>query len=155
VLHSIRAFPGVRLAAVDRARGWLVLGGLSPVLEIRSLHDYKPIHRLTAPPWMRWFQIDSAAGKAYLTSCSHGLWELDLEALADKGPAPFVARHDPFYRLAALLADAVQTSLGWDSDVLEFQPTEPAIFNAAPCPDGSWTDPPPAENESSLPAATD
>ena len=112
----LSVFPGVRVLAVDQARRRLFLGGVSPIIEVRSLDDFSVIDRLSAPPWMRWLAFDAKNNRLYLTSQLHGLWELDLDHLGEKTTANFIARYDPFFSLLAWLLRniPIRGSLGWN-----------------------------------------
>jgi len=93
----IEAFPGVRVAAVDDDNGLLILGGLSPVLEIRSCEDFSLIDRVKAPSWMRWATFDRDTNTIYFTSNLYGLWRLEMDKLDSDSMSGALRRLDPFY----------------------------------------------------------
>jgi hypothetical protein len=107
---AIHSFPGVRTVTVDAAQDRLILGGFSPVLEIRSLTDFSLQDRITAPSWMRWVAIDAARNKAYVAAnvSDASVWELDLTRLRQDRWGAFWRTIDPFYPLMRLLASWIR-----------------------------------------------
>jgi len=136
---SITAFPGVRAIAVDEQKGWLVLGGLSPVLEIRNIDDFSLVDRLLAPPWLRWVHVDAKRRMIYMTSGTHGLWALDLHDNDQSGRAGFWRRMDPFYPAVNLANSLVQALFGWQEPAESIEPPDSQILLHGQCPEGSWT----------------
>ncbi|MDP8255565.1 MAG: hypothetical protein P9M14_07450 [Candidatus Alcyoniella australis] len=139
LVHELRAFPGVRAVGVDPQRRLLLLGGFSPIIELRSLDDFSLVARLAAPPWMRFIKVDSGAGRAYVTTNGKGVWQLDLErALSSHCSA--LQRIDPFYLVAGPANRLMQILLDWHSG--EEAPTgiygPPEIF-IDDCPGDLWT----------------
>ena len=129
----VDAFPGVRPMAVDYERGWLIMGGLAPVIEVRKLEDFSLVQRLTAPPWMRWMAIDNDRDKAYVTTGDQGLWELDLERLAGGSSWD---RYDVFYALAGFASRLIggdgESDEAWEGTVM------PRAVAGEPCGEGLW-----------------
>ncbi|MDP8256401.1 MAG: hypothetical protein P9M14_11685 [Candidatus Alcyoniella australis] len=139
-IRWLYAFPGVRLVAIEPHHGWLLLAGLSPLIEVRSLQDLSLIRRIKAPPYGRWIEFDEQRDVAYLTSKTHGLWELDLKQLGQiSSGARLLQRLDPFYLLTARLnlpiLRALEMPLGGKSQAM--QPAE--SFGGQPCGSGDWT----------------
>lgn len=134
------AFPGVRTINLDPEVG-LLLGGFSPVLEVRSPDDFSLIDRFTVPPWSRMIAVDAARKKAYLACRHHGLWELDL-APAGHGAAAMLRRLDPFYPLVNVVARTLLPLIGYTGQVVTVPPDKAVEHRAAStCSDGVWTEP--------------
>ncbi|MDP8255563.1 MAG: hypothetical protein P9M14_07440 [Candidatus Alcyoniella australis] len=140
-LPSISAFPGVRVIAPIPQQGLLLLAGLSPLLELRNLdHGDRLEGRLRAPPWIRWIAVDSQRRRAYLVSCSHGLWLLDLDR-ATPGPVRRrLQRLDPFYPLANVLVRKAQRLAGWQAHSFDQPPQFPESTADVSCDGPAWTE---------------
>ena len=95
-IATIGAFPGVRVVTVDAESGRLILGGFSPVIEIRSLGDFSLRNRVTGPYWMRWITVDAKRNRLFIEAADSGLWKLDLQQL-QSAPGAFWQRTDPAY----------------------------------------------------------
>ncbi|MDP8256152.1 MAG: hypothetical protein P9M14_10400 [Candidatus Alcyoniella australis] len=142
VIQEIRSFPGVRVAAVDHKRRWLIAAGFSPLLEVYSLDDYSLIARITAPTWARWIAVDEQRGKAYITFLPSGLWELDLNALEARSKRLSWQRIDPFYTLLSLLDHELivpRIITTTQSDVVEDHQPLTRLIDPGQCPQGDWT----------------
>jgi hypothetical protein len=113
ILQWVDVTPGISLVAVDENRRRLFLGGLSPLVEIRSLDDLSLMARLQAPAWQRWLAFDAVENRLFLTSKLHGLWEIDL-ARADRGQ--WFDRYDPFFTFLSWAVRALpfRRAWGWD-----------------------------------------
>lgn len=90
------AFPGVRVVGLDFVGRRIILGGFSPVLDIRSLDDFSLLDRIVAPSWMRWMTVDKK-GRAYFTTREFGLFRIELSKLGIPSIRCWLRRHDPFY----------------------------------------------------------
>jgi DNA-binding beta-propeller fold protein YncE len=132
------AFPGVRTIAVDRLAR-LLLGGFSPVLEIRDPESGKLRGRLTAPPWTRAIAVDPGGEFAYIAGRHHGLWRLDLAA-AEASLAFRLSRYDPFFPLARLVARRLAGRLGLDVAVAPLPPDQSPQAADLTCSEDSWVD---------------
>ncbi|MDP8255560.1 MAG: hypothetical protein P9M14_07425 [Candidatus Alcyoniella australis] len=135
-LDRVRTFPGVRVMAVDAARGYLILAGLSPLIEVRTLDGLELIDRLWAPPWARWIDLDPTGDRAFISTANHGVWELDLGA--DRSQR----KHDLFFDLLNLVSGLAQNRLlGLPRDQGELEQPETLLLHTGPCPEAAWLDP--------------
>ncbi|MDP8225572.1 MAG: hypothetical protein P9L99_19585 [Candidatus Lernaella stagnicola] len=140
-IDEFRTFPGVHELEIDPQRRWLLVAGLFSSLEIRDADTMALITRGYGPPWPRWWAVDSAGGKAYLTTKYHGLWELDLDAVAEDRIGNWLRRWDPYYLLGQLVAKPLFATLGiraQQGDIPLDQPVEPAP--GPPCGAARWYD---------------
>ena len=143
-LVEYRAFPGVHELEIDPRRRWLLVAGLFSYFEIRDADTMAPITRGHGPPWPRWWAVDSAGGKAYLTSKLHGLWELDLDAVADNGFGNWLRRWDPYYLLAQLASKRLLAAFGVRAQLRELPLDVPVQqVPGPPCSAARWYDLPP------------
>ncbi|MDP8254851.1 MAG: hypothetical protein P9M14_03800 [Candidatus Alcyoniella australis] len=138
-LRDCGAFIGVRAMAIDAKRGWLLLSGLSPFLEIRSSDDLSLIVRIAAPYWTRWIELDSKHDRAFITSATLGVWSLDLAQLEQRVAQQGPPLPDPFHKLAVALGAVIQQALTAEaSQPAQLNPRDMRIYDGQ-CPEGPWT----------------
>ncbi|SFN07986.1 YncE family protein [Variovorax sp. OV329] len=60
---------GVRVIAIDQARGWMLTASLvTGQLEIQDLASNRVIKRIYLGPWLRTIELDTASGTAYVSA---------------------------------------------------------------------------------------
>ena len=106
-----RAFPGTRVMKLIPGTDRMLVGGLSPVLEIRSRYDFSLIDRVVSPPWIRYIEPLPDSGRIVFSTGGHGLWSVDPSLLGPGSPGYEKRMSDPFYPVFDLAVHLVSDLL--------------------------------------------
>lgn len=136
-----RGFLGMRTPVLAQRRNWILIGGLSPVFEIRTWPDWSLVARLNAPPWLRHVVLDADENTVYFSTGGHGLWWLDADEVAAYGRRRFWQRYDPFYAFVDVAATVVRKLIGLDQwQFFGWGERQPSPLSDGACPPGNWQD---------------